>query len=138
MGERLTYFAKELASLITKHNPDHIVIEDIFRGPNIKTFKTLAMFRGVCLQVAFVIANKLPLSIMPTEARKLVGIGKTKEDAFEFVVNKYNFATYEFDSHNDVTDSIVLALAGHFFYKTGMTEKDLVAKKRKRKRRKKK
>ena len=50
MGERLTYFVYELAEKIDQHKPDLIVIEDIFRGRNIKTFKVLAQFRGVAIQ----------------------------------------------------------------------------------------
>ena len=136
-GERLQYFSEAIVKLLQKYKPDKVVIEDIFRGPNIKTFKTLAMFRGVCF---FTIFNEIginPISIMPTEARKMAGVdGITKDDGFNFVIKKYSFTKYEFDTHNDITDAIVLGLACLEMEKQGLSEKDL-RKKKKRKRKKK-
>lgn len=138
-GERLQYFAEHLAHLLQKHQPDSVIVEDIFKGPNIKTFKTLAMFRGVCFLTVFNETGKNPVSVMPTEARKLVGTdGITKEDGFNFVMQKYTLSGYEFDTHNDITDAIVLGLARHEMDKQGISEKDLSPKKKRRKRKKKK
>jgi Holliday junction resolvasome RuvABC endonuclease subunit len=136
-GAKLCHFEREVRKLITNYKPDHVVIEDIFRGPNIKTFKALAMFRGVCFKVVFEMIGKEPISIMPSEARKLVGVeGITKEDGFAYVIDRYSFPDYTFDTHNDITDSIILALAYHqaktLGVKIGVTKK-----KRKKKRRKK-
>jgi Holliday junction resolvasome RuvABC endonuclease subunit len=138
-GERLQYFSEQLIYLIQEYNPDKVVVEDIFRGPNAKTFKTLAMFRGVCFLTVFNETGKNPISIMPTEARKLVGTqGVTKEDGFNFVMNKYAFSEYTFDTHNDITDAIILGLACREMEKQGLSEKDLRSKKKKRKRKKRK
>jgi len=138
LGGKLQYFERELIKLLQKHNPDYVIIEDIFRGPNIITFKTLAMFRGVCFKAVYDKLGKDPICIMPTAARKLVGTdGVTKENGFDFVIEKYALPGYEFDTHNDITDSIVLALAGHTMQKLGLSEKDLKSKKKKRKKRKK-
>jgi len=139
LGGKLQYFERELIKLLQKHNPDHVIIEDIFRGPNIITFKTLAMFRGVCFKTVYDELGKDPFCVMPTEARKLVGAkGVKKEDGFDFVIKKYALPGYEFDTHNDITDSVVLALAYHTMQKLGLSEKDLKSKKRKRKRKKRK
>lgn len=134
-GERLKYFADELTSLLNRHKPDKIIIEDIYRGRNITTFKTLAMFRGVCFFIVYAIAKKNPICIMPTAARKLIGIGVTKEDGFKFAVEKYGLKKYDFELDNDKTDAIILGLAGHTMERQGLKEKDL---KQKRKRKKKK
>jgi Holliday junction resolvasome RuvABC endonuclease subunit len=112
LGQKLVFFEKVLRKIISKYNPDHIIIEDIFKGPNAKTFKTLAMFRGVAFKVVFEKIKKDPICVMPTEARKMVGVnGITKEDAFEYIINRYNFTDYIFDKDNDKTDAIVLALS---------------------------
>ena len=138
-GKRLSHFAEELTKLLQKYKPDKVVMEDIFRGPNIKTFKTLAMFRGVCFFIVFREIGKDPISIMPTEARKLVGVeGITKEDGFNFVKNKYLFSEYKYEKQNDITDAIVLGLAGYEIEKQGIDENSLGRKKKKRKKRKKK
>lgn len=138
-GERLLYFEEEVIRLVQKHKPDKVIIEDIFKGPNITTFKVLAMFRGVCIKVIFEELGFDPISVMPSEARKLVGVdGIKKEDAFEFVVKKYKLNDYDFDKDNNITDAIVLALSGHKMETLGLTEKDLKKKKKRKKRRKKK
>jgi Holliday junction resolvasome RuvABC endonuclease subunit len=121
IGIKLCHFENEVRKLVIKHKPNFVVIEDIFRGPNIKTFKTLAMFRGVCFKIVFELINIEPISIMPSEARKILGVnGITKEDGFEFIIDKYNFLEFDFDTHNDITDSIILALAYHKASSTGI------------------
>jgi len=138
-GERLQYFADELVKLLKKHKPDKVVMEDIFKGPNAKTFKILAMFRGACFLTVFNETGKDPICIMPTEARKLVGApGVTKEDGFNFVIKKYAFSDYEFNTHNDITDAIVLGLSGHEMDKLGIDERDLRKKKKRKKRKRRK
>ena len=132
-GKRLQFFAEELIGLLKKYKPDKGVMEDIFKGPNDKTFKILAMFRGVCFLKVFEEIGNDPICVMPTEARKLVGVnGIAKEDGFEFVKNKYAFSDYKFDTHNDITDAIVLGLAGYQMEKQGIDEKSLGRKKRKK------
>ena len=110
-----------------------VVVEDIFKGPNAKTFKTLAMFRGIAFKTVFEKLQKEPRSIMPTEARKLVGAGGVKkEDGFAFATQKYNLKDYKFETHNDITDSIVLALAGYEIYKAELNNPVLPTKRKKR------
>ena len=117
-GAKLLFFEKAVKKLIKKHKPDVIVIEDIFKGPSVTVFKLLAMFRGVAFLITQKELKKDPISLLPTEARKLVGVGGiTKEDAYAFVVKKYNFTNFKFETHNDITDSIVLSLA--YFNYTG-------------------
>lgn len=136
LGGKLQYFERELIKLLQKHNPDHVIIEDIFRGPNIITFKTLAMFRGVCFKTVYDELGKDPFCVMPTEARKLVGAkGVKKEDGFDFVIKKYALPGYEFDTHNDITDAMALALAAHTMIKQGIDAKSLRKKSSKKRRR---
>lgn len=138
-GARLKFFKDELVKLIRKYKPDKVVMEDIFKGRNIKTFKTLAMFRGVCFITVFEEMGCDPICVMPTEARKLVGVkGTAKEDGFGFAVKKYKLNDFDFDTHNDITDAIVLGLSGHEMEKRGINERDLHPKKKRRKRKKRK
>ena len=111
MGGKLFYFEQQIKKVIVKHKPDNIILEDIFRGPNIKTFKHLAMFRAIVFKVCFEKLKKDPITFMPSEARRMVGCGIKKEDAFAFVINKYNLTNYVFDNDNDRADAIVLGLA---------------------------
>ncbi|MFA5024033.1 MAG: crossover junction endodeoxyribonuclease RuvC [Patescibacteria group bacterium] len=111
MGQKLVFFKKSVKKLIKKHNPDIIIIEDCFRGPNAKTFKVLSMWRGVIFLVVQECIGQDPISIMPSEARKAVGAGITKENAFEWVIQKYDFKDFTFDKHNDICDAIILSLS---------------------------
>lgn len=138
-GERLLYFESEVRSLIHKHKPDTVIIEDIFKGRNILTFKVLAMFRGVAIKVIFEETNTNPISVMASEARSFIGIKNSKEAAFEFIVNKYNLSDFKFETDNDIVDSIVLGLTAHTMHKKGISEKSLrAARRKKRKSRKRK
>ncbi|MEJ2306380.1 MAG: crossover junction endodeoxyribonuclease RuvC, partial [candidate division WOR-3 bacterium] len=47
--KRLWEYFKSLSELIIAEKPDQIVIENIFRGPNIKTLIKIAELRGVYL-----------------------------------------------------------------------------------------
>jgi crossover junction endodeoxyribonuclease RuvC len=115
MGEKLMYFEKALKRLLKKHRPDVVVVEEVFRGPNAKTFRVLAMFKGVAYLTIRQAMHYDPIAIMPTEARKAVGVsGSKKEDAFAWVVERFGFVDYTFAKHNDICDGIVLALS--YFY----------------------
>jgi len=131
IGKKLVFFEKKIKNLLKKYNPDYVVTEDIFKGPNVKTFKTLAMFRGIVFKTVYEKLKNDPVCLMPTEARKIAGVkGITKEDAFIFITEKYNFLNYKFVTHNDISDSIILALASYYLYKN---PKQNVIKKKKRK-----
>ena len=126
LGQKLLFFENSVKAIIKKYKPNLIVVEDIFKGPNAKTFKTLAAFRGVAFKICQQLTKKDPISLMPTEARKLINIkGKKKEDAFEFVVKKYKLKHYVFEKDNDKTDAIVLALAAEIFMQENKNEKSL-------------
>lgn len=138
LGQKLLFFENELIKIIEAYAPDVIIMEDIYRGPNIKTFQTLAMFRGVCFKIVFNKLGKDPICVMPTEARKLISIGPSKEDGFNFVVNKYKLPDFNFDTHNDICDAVVLGLAALEIEKRGLTKEDLRPKKKRKKRKNKK
>ena len=112
MGQKLVYFEKAIKKLLKKHRPDICVIEGCFKGPNAKTFQVLSMFRGVSFKVIQEVLHQDPISIFPTEARKAVGVdGVKKEDAFKWVVERFGFTDFTLNKHNDICDSIVLALS---------------------------
>jgi Holliday junction resolvasome RuvABC endonuclease subunit len=134
MGERLVEFENSIKDLINYINPDTIVIEDIYRGPSIITFKTLSLFRGVAIKSIYEKTSNMPISIMAVQARKLVGIKNTKEAAFDTINKKFKLK-YEFKKHNDIVDAIVLGLAGYEMEKLNINE--IKPKHKKRKRRKK-
>ena len=135
-GERLYSFEILLRDLIQTHKPDEIIIEDIFKGRSMITFKSLAMFRAIAIKVAYEELGRDPISIMASAARALIGIKNKKEIAYEFIVKKYKLTDYEFDTHNDICDAIVLALTAHTMKKQGINESSLKKLGKRKKRRK--
>lgn len=130
-GERLVEFEIQLLSVLHKWNPTLIVIEEVWRGPNPKTFKILAYYHGVAQKVIYGWNRSNAVYLMPTEARAMVGekyrvklVGKkkkkgkkakgkdSKELAFNFVKKHFDYKDFTFKTHNDITDAIVLGLAG--------------------------
>jgi len=132
-GERLAYFETELRHYIQKHKPTVVAIEDIFKGRNMNTFKSLAMFRGVAIKTIYEEMKKDPVSISASEARSTLGIGIAKEEAFAALVEKYSL-DYNFEEHNDIVDAIALGLATHTLLKQGNNERSLQRTRRRKKR----
>ena len=117
MGARLQTFEKELKRILKANAPVSIIIEEVYRGPNIKTFKTLSYFHGMALKVIWDTLKYAPDYISVSECRsnlsKRFGIKpglKTKEDVFEFLNREYNLG-YTFTKDNDRTDALALGLA---------------------------
>jgi Holliday junction resolvasome RuvABC endonuclease subunit len=135
-GEKLDFFAKQVKKLIKKHKPDHIVCEDIFKGPSVLVFKILAGFRGVFFQKVFETTGQEPMSIMASSARSLLMIKNTKEDAFDVINVEYRL-DYVLEKDNDKTDAIVLGLAATKIQEEGLDEKSLSSSRRRRKRKRK-
>jgi Holliday junction resolvasome RuvABC endonuclease subunit len=93
MGARLQTFEKELKRVLKANTPVSIIIEEVYRGPNIKTFKTLSYFHGMALKVIWDVMKYAPDYISVSECRsnlsKRFGVKpglKTKED----VINACN------------------------------------------------
>jgi Holliday junction resolvasome RuvABC endonuclease subunit len=117
MGERLSLFEKEIRRLLKKIKPDVIVIEEIYRGPNIKTFKTLSQFHGIALKEAWDTCKKMPIYISVNECRSLVSKTlnsklslRTKEEIFE-ALNEAHSLGFLFSKDNDKTDALALGLS---------------------------
>ncbi len=110
-GAKLSFFREQIKTLYYKYNPDLVIVENIFCGINKISFRCLAEFRGVAFQTLFEITGRDPYSIMAVEARKIMGVGTKKEDAFSGIVNKYNLIGFDFEKDNDIVDSFCLGLA---------------------------
>jgi Holliday junction resolvasome RuvABC endonuclease subunit len=132
LGQKLLYFEKAVKRLIKKHTPDEIIVEDIFIGFNPKSFKVLAMFRGVAIKTIQEKTGKDPHSLMPTEARRIVGIRYKKEEAFADATKLFGLKDWDFTKTNDMVDSIVLGMALYRLL-TGQATLSVKPTKRKRK-----
>jgi Holliday junction resolvasome RuvABC endonuclease subunit len=112
-GARLVYFQNEIKQLIQLHKPTIITIEEIFKGRNMNTFKSLAMFRGIAVKTINEETGKDPVVLLAVAARAILGFGSSKEDAFKKAIPTLNLTklNFKFDLDNDIVDAIILARA---------------------------
>ena len=134
-GARLIYFQDEVRKLIRQHKPDIVAIEEIFKGRNMTTFKSLSMFRGVAVKTIHEEMGKDPVNILAVEARSTLGFSSSKDDAFKEAVKKYKLKNFDFEKDNDIIDAMVLGQAIYELLQQGENEKSLSDAGRSKKRR---
>jgi len=110
LGAKLLYFEQEIKKLIIQYKPDDIIVEDIFCFNKV-SFKCLAEYRGVAFKIIYELTGKDPYSVMAVEARKIMGVGSKKQDAFNGIIKICNLKGFDFDRDNDIVDSFCLGLA---------------------------
>ena len=139
-GGRLLFFQEEIKKLIRLHKPNIVAIEDIFKGRNMNTFKSLSMFRGVAIKTVYEELNKDPVSLLAVEARSELKLDISKDKAFKQAIKKFKLKelNFNFDKHNDIVDSVVLGFAVNSILKKGTDEESIRGAGRGKKRRSKK
>jgi crossover junction endodeoxyribonuclease RuvC len=87
-GYRLHNYFKSLREIINEENPDQIVIESIFRGPNTKTLIKIAELRGAYLLLTQM--EDLPIQqFTPREIKQSVtGSGASSKEQVRYMVKK--------------------------------------------------
>lgn len=76
-------FGRDLESLLVQHDPDHVVVEDIFLGPNPNTYRVLAKLQGIVAFLAAKHSDFLTVEyLMPSEWRKLCATKYNKKMNF--------------------------------------------------------
>jgi crossover junction endodeoxyribonuclease RuvC len=109
LTRRLLDLYNSLKEIIDTYHPDGIVMEDQFKGPSVKTLKSLSFARGVIMLLAA--QYDLPIfNVWPSSAKKAVYKGNaTKEEVRDAV--KLIFNIKEDIAKLDITDSIAIAYA---------------------------
>jgi Holliday junction resolvasome RuvABC endonuclease subunit len=98
--------------LIDAHCPDRVVIEDLYvRQPKIAIL--LARFSGVIIELSGRKLRHCPDMLACNKARSILGIPNKKEDAFEYIKNRFKGITkdWTFSEKNDIADSLIVGLA---------------------------
>ena len=104
---KLFWFGKQIKCLVDIYKPDVILVEDTYLK-NVKTLKTLMQFIGTAQFVSYPYTLEI-VNVNTVRSRFKV---KTKEEAFEYVKNKYKIKLKKliFEDGNDITDSILQAM----------------------------
>ena len=111
LGHKLLWFESAVKELINTYHPDQIIVEDIFCFNKV-AFKCLAEYRGVAIKAIYESTGRDPYSMMAVEARKVIGVGCKKEQAWAGAVELFGLGKeWDFERDNDVVDSFVLCYA---------------------------
>jgi len=102
---KLHTFREELKTVLKKFKPNYVVIENGFFGKNVKTLKVLSNFAGVAMECCLATLGVTPY-IMSNSTPKSHFKVKNKKDLFEKIVEMCGFEDFNYDEHNDITDSI--------------------------------
>lgn len=104
-AERLEIYRKELSTLIDKLRPTHIVMEDVYSGPNVKTLVLLSKFAGVTEECCLSCFGIEPHLIHNGTVKAYFKV-KNKEGLFNIVTDILDWIDTTFKKSNDMTDAI--------------------------------
>jgi len=120
---KLKTYREKLDAIISTHKPDLIAIEDAWSGKNKLTFKILAYYHGVTLELSG--THSVPLSVMmPSRFRRIVGAAhntklnfadrESAKNATGELVRRLGLASAT-DSE-DICDSVAIAVAAELWH----------------------
>ena len=127
LQRRLCNLANNVDSIIREHEPDLIVVEDVFAGKNPRTALILGQARGAVLVAAGASGRPL-LAIAPASAKKVVAshgrADKAQMAAAARVWLRNPPSSWATEDHSD---AVCLAIAGQLMEKSAKVKKILGA-----------
>jgi len=110
MGQRLALICKELSAVIKKHQPDDIVIEELFFGKNARTAIKVAHARGVCLMCAVEHTGRV-FEYKPASVKlAITGAGNAPKPQVQAQVQEI-LKLAELPKQDDAADALAIAIA---------------------------
>lgn len=111
LEHRLRELAADLRGIIAKHQPDVLVIEDVFFSTNVKTAINVAQVRGVVLLIGAE-AGLMIVAVKPNEVKMaLTGYGKADKRQIQEMV-KAVFKLKAIPKPDDAADALAIAWTG--------------------------
>ena len=117
LGERLKEVHEFVLSLIQKHPPDALAIEDLFFNTNAKTAFSVGQARGVIILAATI--NGLPVTTYtPLQVKMAItGYGRAEKRQLGEMI-KILLKLDNIPKIDDTTDALAIAITHAFSYKT--------------------
>ncbi len=113
LHHRLARIYSELTALLSKHEPDVVVVEDVFHAANANSALKLGQARGVILLAAAQSGAEV-FRYTPLEVKKaVVGYGRAHKDQIKMMVTRLLNLPGEPSSH-DAADALAIALCHAF------------------------
>lgn len=116
--ERILEIACVLQDLIKQHQPDLMVVEEIFFFKNLKTAVNVAQARGAIILIGA--ENQVPLlELTPLQVKQsLTGFGRAEKGQMQKVV-KMILNLKEIPKPDDAADALAMAIAGNSWARWG-------------------
>ena len=109
--ERLQQIQEDLTSLVQRHHPKLVFVEELFFGTNAKTAIQVAQARGVIIATV-ASCNLVPQSITPNQVKLgLTGEGTADKRQVQEML-KLQFKLSDLPSPDDAADAIAIAYCG--------------------------
>jgi crossover junction endodeoxyribonuclease RuvC len=109
LPERLSTIFDELCSLIQRHQPDRVAIEEVFYAMNVKSALKLGQVRGVAMLAAasqkIEVAEYAPLTIKSA----VVGYGRAEKEQVQLMVARL-LRLREVPQPADAADALAIAI----------------------------
>jgi Holliday junction resolvasome RuvABC endonuclease subunit len=109
-SERIYYIVENILSIVTLHDIDVVVIEDVYFKLNMNTFGQLCELRGAILSILYPIVGNNIFILPATHVRSCFEL-KSKEDVYTYINTIMPELNFNFEEHNDICDSIMLGLS---------------------------
>lgn len=117
-SERVKKMGIELCNIITKYQPDNVIIEEVAQQSNPQTLKLLARIQGII--IGFCAAHDIDTYIIePSKWRSIlqfkIGAGVKREELKDQAI-KYIKDKYDLDLSEDECESVCIGEAAHKIY----------------------
>ena len=117
-SERGKKMGIELCNIITKYQPDNVIIEEVAQQSNPQTLKLLARIQGII--IGFCAAHDIDTYILePSKWRSIlqfkIGAGVKREELKDQAI-KYIKDKYDLDLSEDECESVCIGEAAHKIY----------------------
>lgn len=123
LEDRLLTIFKDLETLIEKHNPDALAVEDLFFNTNAKTALSVGHARGVILllgaQKGMTVSSYTPLQVK----QSVVGYGRAEKKQVQEMV-KVILNLSKIPTPDDAADAIAVAICHGHSYKLNISLKE--------------
>ncbi len=113
LPDRLAIIYRDIKQIISRHNPDHVAIEELFFNKNVKTAMAVGHARGVSMLAA--VESGLPVfEYTPLQVKlSVVGQGRAVKEQVQYMV-KVLLCLKESPNPDDVADALAVGICHAF------------------------
>lgn len=118
IDKRIRTLTAAVLCLVDEFKPTVVIMEDVFKGPNVKTLIFLSRLQGAIIniipegtRVEYIYSSSARKNVLKADNKN------NKENTFNWIVKKFKLEGLNFKQHNDITDAILLAYYGFLLTK---------------------